>query len=123
MSTTLETYKIQFVTKFIQGGYEDQFYSINSVFSQFVNGYTDTDEVSIFLLSAINDVVTGVVPQILMKSETMVTAKISNDNTELFWLSHSASVDPPDYSLPTNDLQEIAEAWLDYLQKSITNSL
>lgn len=118
MSTILETYKIQFVTRFIQDDYEDQFYSINSVLSQFVNGYTDVDEVSIFLLSKINDVLNGIVSQILMKSETMVTAKISNNMTELFWDSHSSSTDPPDYSLSTSDLKEIAEAWLNYLTQS-----
>lgn len=118
MSTTIETYQIRFVTRFIQNGYKEQMYSINHVLSQFVNDYKTIDEVNDFLISEIDNVIDGISASETIVSESMVSAEITSSVTNLFQDPDATPTDPPDISLPTSDLKEIAEAWLNYLTQS-----
>lgn len=118
MSLVIEMYQIQFVTKFIQGEYEEQIYSNNDVLSQFVNDYNADYLINDYLLSPINEVLNGTVSERTIVSESCVFAKMTSNVTKLFRQRYYKPTDPPNFSLPTSDLKEIAEAWLNYITES-----
>jgi hypothetical protein len=116
MSTVIETYKIQFVTRLIHNENLKLMYSISDVLDQLIIDYDTVDIINKFLLSRINDVLIGVYSKKSIVSQSMVTAEITSSITNLFQDPDAQPNDPPDFSLPTADFKEIAEAWLNYVQ-------
>lgn len=91
-------------------------HSVNGILDQFIDDFKTVSEINDFLLVYINNILTGISPRQTVISESMVSAEMTLRITNLYADPDYQPGDPPDFSLPTTHLKEIAEAWLDYLQ-------
>lgn len=118
MDTILETYKVQFLKRVINKRTLKLIYSINDVLDQCISDYKTADEVNNFLISEINKVLNGVSSSETIISESMVSVVISSDISKFYQDPNYSPTSSPDYSIPTQDLKVIVEAWLSYLQSN-----
>ncbi|MDN5288988.1 MAG: hypothetical protein JWR38_5262 [Mucilaginibacter sp.] len=115
MSTVIDIYKIQFVKKFLINEYIKTISSPNSVLDQFITDYRTPNNVNNFLLSEINNVLNGISSAETLISESMISVIVSSNISKFYQDPDYSVTDNPDYSMPTQDLKEIAEAWMSYL--------
>jgi hypothetical protein len=113
----LENYKVKF--------YIDDEFSVacidtnNDILSSFIWEHCDSDRTG-DLLDAINDVLNGSLTIADGATQGLIFVKILANTTSLYKNANAYYEDEtiaPDYTIPTTDLKEIVEAWLDYLRK------
>ena len=115
MSAVIQ-YKIQFADKKINNTYRKTMYSPNSALNQFITDYRSPSVVSTYLISPINDVLNGTNGSDTIISESMISVSISSTICKFYQDPDYLPTASPDFSLPTQDLLEIVQAWLNYLQ-------
>lgn len=115
MNETTNKYKIQFVKKCLIDGYVKTMCSSNECLDQFITDYKTADDINYFLLNRINKVINGVSAGEMIISESMVTVIAAGDTTDLYFDLDSSLPGQKEFSLPTNDLRIIVEAWLAYV--------
>ncbi|MBN2746089.1 MAG: hypothetical protein JXR34_05125 [Bacteroidales bacterium] len=114
--SVIENYKVRFYISDLVGA---AIKTNNGLLSSFIWEYCDSDE-AIDLLDAINDVLNGSLTIADGVTQGLIFVKILANTTSLYKNADAYFEDEtiaPDYTIPTTDLKEIVEAWLDYLSR------
>ena len=121
MSDVIDTYKIQFLRREIHGRFWNIMTSSSEVLDQLIDGYPTPYLINEFLIQEINNVLDGIIVSETIISETMVSAVITPQNTNLYQDPHYDPTSNPDFNLPTIDLHAIAHAWLQFVFSNPTS--
>lgn len=89
--------------------------SPNGVLNQFITDYRTAYDITTFLLSIINDVLTGKSQKQILISETLITAVVGKYNTIMYSDPDYSDSDEPEFSLPSLDFKLIIEAWQNFI--------
>lgn len=87
--------------------------SISQVLNQFITDFRTAMEVNDFLIYYINNVLKGGKVREVIECQSMILVEILSGICRFYSSVEDLSV--ADFSIPTNDLKKIAEAWMFYL--------